>query len=122
PGMTGGDLVKAILVARDHPEQRPAAVLSVIVDRAIGLLGLALVASGVLFFMPGQFGRMKLELNLILLAILLAGCVVISRRLRRAIRLDKLLSALPFADVLKKLDRSALLYRDARWQLVYSVA
>jgi uncharacterized protein (TIRG00374 family) len=122
PGMTGGDLVKAIMVARDHPEQRPAAILSVIVDRAIGLLGLALVASGALLFQHGRFEGMASKLNLILLAIVIGGAVVMSKRLRRAIRLDKLLSALPFAELLKKLDRSALLYREARWQVVYSIA
>jgi hypothetical protein len=31
------------------------------------------------------------------------------------------MNALPFAEVLRKLDRAALLYRAARWQLVYSV-
>ncbi len=122
PGMTGGDVVKAIMVARDHKEQRPAAVLSVIVDRAIGLFGLALVASGVLLFQLDRFASMALGLNLILLAIVAGALVVLSRRLRKALRLDRLLSALPFAEMLKKLDRAALLYREARWQLAYAVA
>jgi len=122
PGLTGGDVVKAIMVARDHPEQRPAAVLSVIVDRAIGLLGLALVASGALLFQHGRYAWMAKKLNLILLAIVLMAMVVLSRRLRKMLRLDKLLSALPFASILKKLDEAALLYRAARWQLVYAVA
>jgi len=122
PGMTGGDLVKAILVARDHPEQRPAAVLAVIVDRAIGLLGLALIASGVLWFQRGRFDEMAKWLNLILVVIVIGALVVLSRRLRRLLRLDRLLSALPFAELLKKLDRAALLYREARLQLAYSIA
>lgn len=121
PGMTGGDLVKAIMVARDHPEQKPAAVLSVIVDRAIGLLGLAVVASAALLFQHGRFPETELKLNLILAAIVAGACMVMSRRLRRAIRLDKLLSSLPFAEVLKKLDKAALLYRNAGWQVAYSV-
>lgn len=122
PGMTGGDLVKAILVARDHPEQRPAAVLSVIVDRAIGLLALALIASGVLLLQRGRFDEMARWLNLILLALVAGALVVLSRRLRRLLRLDRLLSALPFAEILKKLDRAALLYREARGRVAYSVA
>jgi uncharacterized protein (TIRG00374 family) len=121
PGMTGGDLVKAIMVARDHPEQRPAAVLSVIVDRAIGLLGLALVAAGALQFQHGRFEGMALKLNLILAAIALGGVVLLSKRLRRLLLLDKLMNALPFAEVLRKLDRAALLYRSAGWQLAYSI-
>jgi uncharacterized protein (TIRG00374 family) len=121
PGLTGGDLVKAILVAREHPEQRPAAVLSVIVDRAIGLLGLALVASGALLLQHGRFDWMARRLNLILLAIVVAALVVLSRRLRRILLLDRILAAMPFAELLKKLDRAALAYREARWQLAYSV-
>ncbi len=121
PGMTGGDVVKAIMVARDHPEQKPAAVLSVIVDRAIGLLGLAVVASVALAFQHGRFPATAFKLNLILGLIVAGAAVVMSRRLRRAIRLDKLLAALPFAELLKKLDRAALLYRDAGWQVAYSV-
>lgn len=121
PGMTGGDLVKAIMVARDHPEQRPAAVLSVIVDRVIGLLGLALVAAGALQFQHGRFEGMALKLNLILAAIAAAGVVLLSKRLRRLLLLDRLMNALPFAEVLRKLDRAALLYRAAHWQLIYSI-
>jgi uncharacterized membrane protein YbhN (UPF0104 family) len=43
-GSVGGDLFKAILVARDKPEKRPEAVASVLLDRAIGLLGLVILA------------------------------------------------------------------------------
>lgn len=121
PGLTGGDLVKAIMVARDHPEQRPAAVLSVIVDRVIGLLGLALVASGALVFQDERFAVMKKNLNLILLAIVAGALVVLSKRLRRLFRIDRLLKALPFAEVLHKLDHAALLYRARPLALAYSV-
>ncbi len=43
-GSVGGDLFKAILVARDKPEKRPEAVASVLLDRALGLLGLVVLA------------------------------------------------------------------------------
>lgn len=121
PGLTGGDLVKAIMVARDHPEQRPAAVLSVIVDRLIGLLGLALVASGALVFQDERFADMKKNLNLILLAIVAGGFVLLSKRLRRLLRIDRLLKALPFAEILHKLDHAALLYRTRPLALAYAV-
>ena len=42
-GSVGGDLFKAILVAKDKPQARPEAVASVVLDRAIGLLGLVLL-------------------------------------------------------------------------------
>ncbi len=43
-GSVGGDVFKAILVARDKPEKRPEAVATVLLDRAIGLLGLVMLA------------------------------------------------------------------------------
>lgn len=43
-GSVGGDVFKAILVARDRPEKRPESVASVLLDRAIGLLGLLILA------------------------------------------------------------------------------
>ncbi len=44
-GSVGGDVFKAVLVARSNPRHRPEAVASVLLDRAIGLLGLIIVAS-----------------------------------------------------------------------------
>lgn len=43
-GSVGGDIFKAILAARDRPSKRPEAVASVLLDRAIGLLGLVILA------------------------------------------------------------------------------
>lgn len=48
PGGTGGDLVKAYYAAREHPESRPEAILSVVLDRVIGLTGLMVLAGIVL--------------------------------------------------------------------------
>ncbi len=52
-GSVGGDVFKAILVARDKPEKRPEAVASVLLDRAIGLLGLVILAWLTLRFLSG---------------------------------------------------------------------
>jgi glycosyltransferase 2 family protein len=43
-GSVGGDLFKAILVAKQKPAKRPEAIASVLLDRAIGLLGLIILA------------------------------------------------------------------------------
>lgn len=51
-GSVGGDLFKAILVARNKPEKRPEAVASVLLDRAMGLLGLVGLACICLFVIP----------------------------------------------------------------------
>lgn len=42
-GSIGGDLFKAVIVARHKPQAQPEAVASVLLDRAIGLFGLILM-------------------------------------------------------------------------------
>ncbi len=42
-GIVGGDLIKAVMLAREHRDQRTRAVASVVVDRVIGLYVLFLV-------------------------------------------------------------------------------
>jgi len=54
-GACGGDLVRAIEGARDHPEQRAEAVTSVFLDRAIGLLITLLFGCGMLIFRLQDF-------------------------------------------------------------------
>ncbi len=48
PGGTGGDVVKIFYLLKETPGQRALALLSVFVDRIVGLLALALVAGVVL--------------------------------------------------------------------------
>jgi uncharacterized membrane protein YbhN (UPF0104 family) len=43
PGTVGGDLLKAVLLARDQSSRRAAAAATVVLDRLLGVLGLFLV-------------------------------------------------------------------------------
>lgn len=45
PGQVGGDLFKAVFIAREQPGRRTVAVASILVDRAFGLYGLLVVTS-----------------------------------------------------------------------------
>ncbi len=44
PGAVGGDVLKMVYIARHAPNRRTEAVLTIMVDRVLGLLGLLLVA------------------------------------------------------------------------------
>ncbi len=44
-GAVGGDLFKAIFIAREHPTRRPEAVATIVIDRAVGLFALLIVTS-----------------------------------------------------------------------------
>ena len=52
-GSVGGDLFKAIFLAKRRPGRRVQAVASVIVDRGVGLYGLLLLAGAAFFFHGG---------------------------------------------------------------------
>ena len=60
-GTTGGDMVKAYVVAREQKEQRSAAVISVLFDRALGLFVLLMVALVAILFNIGAVMGMPLE-------------------------------------------------------------
>jgi uncharacterized protein (TIRG00374 family) len=44
-GSVGGDLFKAVFIAREQPGRRPEAVATVVIDRVVGLFALFLLAS-----------------------------------------------------------------------------
>ena len=114
PGLTGGDIVKAVMIAQDHPEERPAAVGTVIVDRVLGLLVLALMSAGVLAFTYDRYPEAAIAVFGFLGAASVGLTVLLSRRVRSAIKLDQLAKKLPGASIMKKLDRALFLYRSQK--------
>lgn len=111
PGLTGGDLVKAGLVVRDNPHARADALVSVVMDRVLGLWTLLGLAAGVLLaFDHEAFGRLRLPV----VGAFLAGTVLIAIALhpasRRVIQLERWIERLPQARRLRKLDRAAQIY------------
>ena len=75
PGLTGGDLVKAVYVARHAKEGRIRAFLSVYVDRIVGLLALGLLSAAVL--LP-KLAEPAYREAVIVVALFLGGTVVFS--------------------------------------------
>ena len=60
PGSTGGDLARAYIVVRDHPERRAKALMSVLLDRILGLVAMALLATIAVFTNDAQrFGPLR---------------------------------------------------------------
>jgi len=60
PGSVGGDLIKAVFIAREQPGKRTEAVATVLVDRVIGLYAMLLVASLGLVLAGQTFDSAKL--------------------------------------------------------------
>jgi len=75
PGSVGGDLFKAIFIARENQDRRPEAVATVVVDRIIGLYGLFIVATSAII-LTGQVGVSEPpELRIIVQATLICTAI-----------------------------------------------
>lgn len=112
PGSTGGDVVKAYYAAQ-RTKVPTKAVVSVFVDRLVGLFALVLFAAMFLFFGPSRegFGQAKALVAGVLGAAVIGGVLVLSSRVRRALGIVALLRRLPFQGVLKEIDAAIRLYR-----------
>jgi uncharacterized protein (TIRG00374 family) len=96
PGTTGGDLVKAYYVSR-HTTLRTRAVMSVLIDRVIGLLALILVGGTMAAYqwhIP-DCRRVAIMSGVIIAGVVVGMVVFYSRRLRRLTGLDFILRRLP---------------------------
>ena len=114
PGSTGGDVLRAYLVTR-RTASRTVAVATVLLDRFVGLAGMAFLAGVMTLLTWGnpQSRRASLAVAVTLLIIAAAGLVLFSRRIGRAVRLDTLIDRLPrrenfriAIDTLRQLPRS----------------
>jgi uncharacterized protein (TIRG00374 family) len=120
PGLTGGDLPKAVLVVREHPERRADAFATVVIDRLVGLWSLVLIANGILWTTVG-FEVLRIPSGLTLLGMTLGLLFVLLPGPRRALGLARWIERLPQARRLKKLEQAALIYRGRPAELVGSV-
>jgi len=110
PGLTGGDVAKAVLVVREHPERRARALMSVVVDRIIGLATLALLALVVVLITGETFAEVRLPMLAFFFAGVGGALVYFNRHVRRLLRFDALLAKLPLGDKLATLDEAAQHY------------
>lgn len=123
PGSTGGDVVKAFYAAR-RKELRTEAVMSVVFDRIAGMVGLVLLAGVVSLFILHEPLAKRIAQNLWIgaAALILAAAIYFSRRIRRVLGVDRLLSKLPGRNLLAKLDAAALAYADHKGAVLASMA
>jgi len=110
PGLTGGDVAKAVMVVREHPERRGKALMSVVVDRIIGLLTLALLALVVILISGDTFAELRAPMIGFCVAGVGGALLYFNKTLRRICRFDAILDRLPLGDKLKTLDEAAHMY------------
>jgi uncharacterized protein (TIRG00374 family) len=78
-GSTGGDVVKMFLTMREAPDRKAAALLSVFMDRVIGMMALILISLGFLCFRYDVLSHSPASSALLTTLLwLLAGAVVVT--------------------------------------------
>lgn len=112
PGLTGGDLIKALYITRENPSQRTRAVVSVIVDRFVGIVALAVIAGLVIPLDFLRFQEAAWGIYGFLAAAGLGGALLLSRRAKA--RLRQILKRPDDGNgnsLLSKIDAAVSLYR-----------
>ena len=122
PGATGGDLVKALYVAR-RTHKRTEAVITVLVDRVTGIVALALIAAFALLFRLEQPEYRELALFVfgLLGALALGALVFFSHRVRRVLRVDDWAERLPGGQLLSRVDQAIFMYRYHKLTLLWAI-
>ena len=120
PGLTGGDVVKALMAAKENPGRRADAVVSVVIDRIIGLTALAILAIVVILFSGETFKPLRLPLIALLAAGVLGGALYANKPMRRRLGLSALVDRFPLGEKLRSVDRAALLYLDHRGEVGFA--
>jgi uncharacterized protein (TIRG00374 family) len=111
PGQTGGDLVRAYYIARVKRERKTDSILTVIVDRGLGITALAMIGAVVILTDLERFGASAPVTYGFIGLVVVGSLIYFSKRIRRFFKLDVLLRKLPFTDFFQKVDRSIFLYR-----------
>ena len=112
PGTTGGDVVKAYYTAKNSGQQTTG-VMSVLLDRVAGMVGLVLLAAlvGLTMLDEPVVGKLTLGLWLGLLGLAAGTGLYLAPGWREALRLHKLRQWLPGGALLAKIDEAAAAYR-----------
>ncbi|WP_145254308.1 lysylphosphatidylglycerol synthase transmembrane domain-containing protein [Planctomycetes bacterium Pan216] len=114
PGSTGGDLVKGWCIYRRSPGKQVPAVMTVLMDRVLGLISL-LIVGAVTVLLVSDRPELRVPSMFVwfgLLGVFVGGIVYFSGRLRRLLRVSDIVNRLPFNDKIRKLDHSVFHYRD----------
>lgn len=107
PGLNGGDVARAVAVVREEPENRSSALMTVIVDRAFGLIAMVLVATAVVLTGDERLDPLKLPVGAFCAAMLVGLAAYVAPGVRRLLRVDDWLPRLPHGERLARLDASA---------------
>lgn len=118
PGSIGGDVVRAYYIAQDHRERRMEAVLTVVIDRLLGLYAMVVVGAVAVLW---NWDRINDNARLMSLGSATLGlCLFMtvfwaasySERVKRWLKIEEILAKFPKGEKLVRAYQSARAYRD----------
>ncbi|MEM7681118.1 MAG: lysylphosphatidylglycerol synthase transmembrane domain-containing protein [Planctomycetota bacterium] len=123
PGSTGGDVMKAYYAAKGSGKRGPA-VMSVIVDRGCGLVGLVLLGSavGITQLDDPRLKPLIVGLWIALGALTVGLSAYLLPSMRRLLRIEQIINRLPGKALWAKVDSAAALYGHAWGRLLLAMA
>lgn len=123
PGMTGGDLIKAYYLTH-YTHLKTETVTTVFLDRAIGLLGLVLLAAGSIVLTQEwrQFQQYIVALAVICIMLAVGSVFVFSHRVRNALHLSDIVTRLPMGEQLLRVGRATVALRQGKRLVALSLA
>ncbi len=112
PGATGGDIAKAIYIARTCPNEKVKAIVSILIDRIIGVVSLLFVGSLASFLIFNRFPIFAITIWTAGLATVLFCLLLINSRLRTILKIDRFINKMPnkIRSTLIDLDKAVLHY------------
>jgi uncharacterized protein (TIRG00374 family) len=111
-GLTTGDLIKAFYVARTHDDRKTRSVVTIFVDRFVGLLALCTIACVAVLFAPAgsRIAAVRPMVAVILAGIIAATALLLSARVRHYLLVTHLLRRLPFQNVVREAEQAIEIY------------
>ena len=122
PGLTGGDVIKAVMVVRENPQRRADALVTVIVDRGLGLVVLAGLATLVVLITGDKFHELRWPVILCFVAMLVGIVLFVHPLPRRALGISRLLERVPQRERLKSIERALHEYARHPGEMAFAVA
>ena len=113
PGATGGDVIKAVYIARRCSGDKVRAIVSIFVDRMIGVVSLLFVGCIASLMAMDRFPVFASTIWLTGIGVLFFCFLLVSPSLRKLIRFDAIVSWLPqkIGKIINELDQAILYYR-----------
>ena len=127
PGVVSGDIIKSAYIIKKTPDKKAAAVLTIILDRIIGLIGLMIICCvgfAANINTVNQHPALKtlaVIMALTLVALLIFAMIGLSRRIGQTKVFNFMLNKVPFSKIVTNLYEAFHTYRDRRRLLLHAL-